>query len=469
MINRQSVQRSELRRLATSVANLAQNLEQAEDFATDTARDFCRIIKETVLLIGSRISEAPEGKLLHVHFLLMQFGEHLRYPERSRIEQTPWSVVQATETFLQAHVGVKCKFIVRPQWHYNYALVGDFLEVYQTQIAELKDWLPLADWRKRISTSFGDQIYCISFPRVEKMNVLSHVNWGHEVGHILAREWLKTHFGTLWKQHSPRIRKQFRTKLLKPYTGTYKLPDVFVNAKVADSLKETMHLAKSALKELISDAVGAHLFGPAALASLGEFSCHNILDANPLQCRGYPPWRYRLRAISKAVVPTLKKHEKTGWHKILMRYTEWIEEISDVGKPRNDQKVIDADVRCKEAYTLVKAGWPKIWRQVLSQLPKALKQPYRLQSRHLIVTELIERLEAGIPPNETGIWPNTKPAELADIWNAAWACKVYHFTETPDTLSDDYLAKLFQLTLKAFESSYVHSQYQPLLAEQESV
>jgi hypothetical protein len=27
-------------------------------------------------------------------------GEHLRFAERSRIEQTPWSMVQATESFL---------------------------------------------------------------------------------------------------------------------------------------------------------------------------------------------------------------------------------------------------------------------------------------------------------------------------------------------------------------------------------
>ncbi len=467
MIDRQSVQRSELRRLANSVANLAQNFEQAEDFATDTARDFCRIIKETASLIGDHIPEVPEGKLLHVHFLLIQFGEHLRYPERSRIEQTPWSVVQATEGFLQAHVGIRCKFIVRPQWHYNYALVGDFVEAYRKQITELADWLPLPTWRKRMGGALATQIYCISFPRVEKMNVLSHVNWGHEVGHILAREWLKTGFGNLWKVNSPGIRKRIRAAVLKPYEGPYKLPGVVVNAKVAGLLKETMHLARATLKELISDAVGAHLFGPAALASLGEFSCHNILDANPLQCRGYPPWRYRLRAISKAVVPSLKKADKTAWQDILTTYARWIEEWAEISKPKNDHKIIDADMRSKEAYALVEANWARIWRQVLSQLPKDLQKPYRLQSRYHLVRELIERLEGGIPPNETGIWPDTEPAQLADIWNAAWACKIYHFKNTSEASLDEYLTKLFQLTLKAFEASYVHSQYQPLLARQE--
>ena len=468
MIERQAVQRSELRRLANSVANLAQTLEQVEDFPTDTARDFCRIIKETASLIGAHISRAPEGKLLHVHFLLIQFGEHLRYPERSRIEQTPWSVVQATESFLQAHVGSKCKFIVRPQWHYNYALVGDFIEAYTKQITELKDWLPLPTWRERIGNSLETQIYCISFPRVEKMNVLLHVNWGHEVGHILARDWLRTRFGNIWKANTAGIRRRLRAMVMKPYTGSYKPPGMVVNAKVADLLKETMHLARATLKELISDAVGAHLFGPAALASLGEFSCHNVLDANPLQCRGYPPWRYRLRAVSRAVVPSLKRADKSGWQEILKTYAQWTEAWTDIAKPRSDHKIIDADMRSKEAYALIKANWPRIWRQVLSQLPRTLQMPYRLQLRHHVVSELIERLEGGIPPNETGVWPDTEPASLADIWNAAWACKIYHFKKEPGPLLDYYLGTLFQLTLKAIETSYVHGEYRPLLAQQEA-
>lgn len=467
MFNRQSVQRSELHRLAGSVANLAQDLEQAEDFATETARDFCRIIRETVLLIQSGISKAPDEKLLHIHFLLKQFGAHLRYPERSRIEQTPWSAVQATETFLQLHVGAHCKFIVRPQWNYNYGLVGDFIESYHKQIKELADCLPLSTWRKRIGPSFSNQIYCISFPRVERMNVLSHVNWGHEVGHILARRWLNQYFGVLWKQNSPAIRKRMKERLLAVYTKKYKPPSAFVNAKVADSLKETMHLTREALKELISDAVGAHLFGPAALASLGEFSCHNLLDANPLQCRGYPPWRFRLRAISKAVFTSLKKADKAEWNEILVEYARWIGEVSSIGRPTDDLKIIRADFRCKEAYAVVRSEWQKVWRQVLSELPKHSRAPYRLQNRWSLVGELIKRLEEGIPANETGTWPDTTPASLPDIWNAAWACKVHYLSHKDKVSVDANIARLFQLTLKAFESSFVHSKYQPQLALQE--
>jgi hypothetical protein len=455
---RESIQRRELKRLAKSVARLAEELEQAEDFPTDTARELCKVIRETANLIGENIDTAPSDQLSHIHFLLGDLGEDLRYPERSRIEQTPWSIVQATESLLQAHVGPECRFIIRPQWPYNYGLDGEFIASYHKRIETLSGWISISQWKKRISNSYNHRIYCISFPRVEKMNVLAHVNWGHEVGHILATNWLTNHFPRLWKARFRGVQKRVRKDILSQFVDGYKPPIGWVTARVADVLNETMHLTQKAFKELISDSVGAHLFGPATLASLGEFSCHNKFDAGPLQSRGYPPWRYRLRLIVQAVMPSIKKAKTREWHPTLRRYAAWLKHWEHLTTDKTDIKRINEDVRTREAYELVQEKWPNVWKQVLATLPKNVKAPYRLPDRHKHVGELIDRLKRDIPPNETGTWPDTQPASLADIWNAAWAFKIAKFTKS-SAYDDDYLATLFQLTLKAIEASYVHSTF----------
>lgn len=84
-----------------------------------------------------------------------------------------------------------------------------------------------------------------------------------------------------------------------------------------------------------------------------------------------------------------------------------------------------------------------------------------MQDRHQIVGELIDRIDRGVPPNETGIWPDTQPATMADIWNAAWSCKVERFAKTVEPDFDDYLETIFLLTLKAVETSYVHRTFGP--------
>jgi hypothetical protein len=116
---RKTIQRNELRRYARSLAALAEDIEQAEDFATDTARDFCSMIQAAAELIAERLEVAPEDKLPWVGALLGFFSQNLRFPERSRIEHIPWSVVQAMESFIQEHVGTDSNFIIRPQWRYN--------------------------------------------------------------------------------------------------------------------------------------------------------------------------------------------------------------------------------------------------------------------------------------------------------------------------------------------------------------
>ena len=459
MLLREQIQRAELRRHARSVAHLAATLTQAEDFPTPTARDFCTIIQKSAELIAAHVTDAPRHRLPYIHVILAELGEDLRFAERSRIEHTPWSLVQATESLLQAHVGKNYRFIIRPQWSYNYGIVGDLVAHYRTRFAALPDWLPIDKWEASIAEFAEQRIFSISFPRVEKMNVLTHAIWGHEVGHILASEWLISQFTAVWEDGEAAIKAAVSEYVTADPPEGLGTPSFLADAAVALFMEQTLTLARNSLKELISDAVGAHLFGPAALASMAEFSSRFDLDANPTECGGYPPWRYRLREVSTHVVPNLLAAVQPDWHVASTTFVEWLGEWHKLGADDADRVKIESDVRSRMAYQLIEKHWARIRHEVLARLPEELQAPYALHERQVVVGELIDRIKQWVPPNETGIWPDVTPASMADIWNAAWSCKVHEFRQNSGPDFDDYLEVLFQLTLKAVEASYVQTTF----------
>jgi hypothetical protein len=451
--------RRELRRQAESVERLAKQLEQAEDFPTSTASEFCQLIKGTAQFLKGKISIAPSEKLAHLQGILIEIGQHLRYPERSRIEHTPWSMAQATEIFLQSQVGSDSCFIIRPQWDYNYGIRGEFLSNYRTKLSSLGDWCPIDEWNQILGTIAQKQFYTISFPRVERLNILMHVNWGHEVGHILASRWMSSNFNAIWKSEEREVEQRIRRELEKTILPTQDdlLRTLMVTQATAGYTRTTLELAISGLKELISDTVGAHFFGPAALASLTEFSVRFGLDVNPLQCGNYPPWRYRIRLVSQAIQEDLSGIDYPDQ---LRAYINALEAAKELGASFEDENAINADIRTLEAYGVIKRHWDTIRKGVLDQLPAESKHPYSLRSRMAVVKELVDRMNNGIPPNEYGMWPNVSAASVQDIWNASWAAS-YLFLRRPNWGSPDDYNHLFRLSLKGIESSFVHTNFGP--------
>jgi hypothetical protein len=165
--------------------------------------------------------------------------------------------VQALEGFLQTTVGPEYRFIIRPQWSYNYAIIGDRLAYYRSLFQSLPGWISLDEWHAAIADAASYRIYSISFPRVERMNVLTHANWGHEVGHILISEWMADHFDALWQSGAHGIETAIRD-YLESNSGA---PKLLVDQFVATFMNDTLSLTRKSLKELISDAIGAHLLG----------------------------------------------------------------------------------------------------------------------------------------------------------------------------------------------------------------
>jgi len=462
------VRRRELHRCLATLSQLADNLQFTEDFPSQTPKILARLISVTAKMLAQAIgTKAPANDLEQINTLLGIITTHLRYVERARVAQTPWSMIQSVEKLLKLAVSAKSHFIVRPAWSYNYSIVGEFASLYRDFLS-CWSWFPLDDWKNGIGLSQDESIYCISFPRIERANCLLHANWGHEVGHILTEKWVSTDFVAAWAGDESKIRQPIEdhvNKNLPPVDPLFKA--MAIQEIVAKQMRATMEAAKYGFVELLCDMLGVHILGLSALAANMEFAARFSLDVSPLQASNYPPWRYRLRNMLRYCALDLNSNEGIGYpnHEITA-FIEWLREGERLVAGDDDTRVIQSNVVTREAYGFISAHWDEGAQKVISMLPSALSKPYRLHENHSLISKLIERLRQGVPPNEI-YHLSRQPASFQDILIAAWAYKADQIAKSPSWGSPEEYDLLFRLVLKGCESSYVHSEWGDEIVAQE--
>lgn len=460
------IRRRELRRQAIHISKLAAHIEVSEDFITNTPKILARLIEAISSLLGESIETAYETDLPGINFFLGQIASHLRYVDRARVAQTPWSLVQPADVFLRKQIESGTHFIIRPQWSYNYSLLGDFWEFYRRILGNWP-WFPILKLNTiLIDLPLGptDKIFCISFPRVERNNALLHCLWGHEFGHILAGQWMDKEFGSFWKNAEPEIHSRIKANVEAnsgPIDPLFK--DYIIDERTSTQLANTMNIASDGLTELICDHIGVHLFGPAAVAASIEFAARFEMDTSPLDGGNYPPWRYRLRLQFNYCESDFEENSAIGYPgPTIAIFLAWLKEAKEVVSDTKEQKTIDANIVTKEAYGFIESSWPEVCKAVIEMLPSASKCPYRIKDRFDRLERLVQRLESGIPPNEVKNLA-MDPSSMEDVLTAGWIRKISGIYTQKDKSGLFDLDSLEKLVLKGCESSYVQAQWGPLL------
>lgn len=99
-------------------------------------------------------------------------------------------------------------------------------------------------------------------------------------------------------------------------------------------------------------------------------------------------------------------------------------------------------------------------------MPQTSQIQYNFHGRFEIIEKLIHRLNQKIPPNEVSNLSDN-PASFQDIISAAWTYKIAneygHTTDKSEEKTIEDLNVLYNLILKACESSYVHRTFGPAL------
>lgn len=471
---RNDILRRQLHLRCDVVRNLAQNLKHAGGFPTRTPERLCDLISHSVDLIAGHLPQTPPEHLSDVNLFICLIAEHLRFVERSRMAHTPWSMIQATEQFLVKQAGADSHFILRPQWSYNYSLTGEFVEYHRTAMGSMS-WIPSGIWEEGLGSLAEERIYCIAFPRIERLNAPLHANWGHELGHIIAARWIQKEFGRLWADEESQIKSRMQKTIEERIPH---IPDqalfrgIVIDQYVSDLASTAMRVARQGITELICDAIGVHLFGPAALAASLEFSAGLSLDESPKSCNMYPPWRYRLRLMFDACETDLKQQTVQAGGKEAIypgptvgAFWKWVSGARHLVTQKPDHTVLYQDMAVREAYDLIRKKWEEIRTQALGMLPSESQRAYRLTERLATIEDLVSKLERDIPPSEVGAWPETSTALFQDIINAAWVFKARKLAQDDRWACTENIERLHRLILKAIEASFVQSRFGPRLAQ----
>jgi hypothetical protein len=445
--------RRELFHHAETIIGLAAKISELTDYPTETPRKVCALISGLAEVVKRHLPQSPSDQLRHVGVMLCQWTEQLRFVERARTADTPWSMIPAAQGFLRQVTGADASFVVRPQWSYNYQ-IGEFTRPLQKNMQALW-WIPEEAYGDLFATNAA--IYCLSFPRIERLNVTLHANWGHEIGHVIAREWIDQRFQAFW---SP-IETELRTDL-------YERAGIDISAaspsqekdlqRVAEAVKERLHIAEKALVELIADAVGVYLLGPAAVLAASEYAARFDLDISPLQGRNYPPWRYRLRRMREQCDDDVSEITRDlGGEAEFTQFVAFFEQLSAIVDEKDDVQVLSEYPQTDVPYKAINAAWPRIREEALDILRARVTQRYRLAERKEIVKQIAQKLESKIPPNELGAYGSSQPTRFEDLINGGWLHKLRMPIRGTGELED--IDTLHRLLLKAIESAFVYSVY----------
>jgi dCTP deaminase len=416
------------------------------------------------------------------------FGAHIRYVESARTDRLPWQVIPSFEKLVDA-LQPGAKVMLRPMWQYNYAtIVSDLREVYLSELVEYEFYLPETDVESHIVAPLGRAFHIISFPALERDNILLHSVIGHELGHLIATRLVEDAKGAFLALVQKDLEAETDTQLSGDGITGQNYPLWYQQARTA-RLTYNSNIAlkfwERAMEEILADVVGAVLFGPAALFSTFEIALQSGFDLNPSpQNEYYPPWRTRIREVLAVVdsvaaailspepdlflmpVPlTLtNRAEALGLDRQVRSrlIRERIQKIRDVSTGQDDSTAVSYDPFAKIAYRALRSFIDAATLQIKVLLGKRAFNENQVSS---VLPALIERLDAGVPPNAEHDMPSRRLSKVAlvDVLNSACFHKaslaIAATNEGDRELLERVRSQRNRLTLKAVEYAFLAEEH----------
>lgn len=459
-------------------------------FLLDTLIKCCNFLENASCVLYNSIDWKLESKndisdtltlLKYIDFLIKVFSSHLRYSSGAKTLNLPWGIIDSFEKFVEKLLpGTTIMF--RPQWKYNYSIVtSDLHDIYYNSLYEFQDFIPEISLENKVLDSLPKPFHIVSFPSLEKDNILLHCLIGHEIGHLFARRYFSKEIQNKFiKEIQKEVIEITKRKTSARFPGQKGL---FFNQILQREIQKELKLAfrywKRGLEEILSDIIGTLLFGPAVLFSSLEIALQDDYDAIPQENTGYyPPWRMRLREILRVIESPRRRffplHKNSSFSQaIKITVSKRYNLIKKITKIESDLIAISHDEIMKISYREIKKNINEARKDFEDKLKKEILKPKDLYNR---LPELIERIDIGIPPNAyEGKIDKGKPASIVRIINASWFHKISWNIDIFDKkgkISEQAIHhknKMNRLTSKAIEYSNIEFEYQNKLNTSEKV
>jgi hypothetical protein len=355
----------------------------------------------------------------------------------------------------------KAELIFLPDYRFNF--------FYKELITPLKATLKYAIPDVDTKLSFAEKMPIFWFPLAHRDNLLLNSLIGHEFGHFVNEE--KSIVGLLIPKivlDSTAVNQIVTERLKTNITAEKKeiKMDEYFRAETIELSTKTEAYTKiqAQLKELISDAVGFHIFGPAFLiAQFNYLASSATLESKP---EGYPSVRTRLAFLmglyeymgypgkikqKRAVLDN--KHKK-----IAEQYEEFVSNL---------KRMIDESSEASQdaEETLVDKSVDAVKKELWVEVGKALNgQGYTAEQFCNDVFKLMDAIDCIVPPVEIDF---EKPANRISIINsgvlyALISIENFHKSFEDKSVKDRLSTrnKLHKLMMKAGELSIIQEKLQ---------
>lgn len=435
----------------------------------------------------NEIDKATEN-LRTLDWQVKQFGAHIRYVESARTPRLPWQVIPSFEKLVD-WLRAGAQVMLRPMWHYNYAtIVSDLRELYLNELQEYEYYLPAIDVESKIVSPLGSAFHVISFPSLERDNILLHSLIGHELGHLVVTEIVEKHKKDFLDGVQSQIESVTKEELASKNVTPVSVPlwyDQVLTTQITENSNRCLKYWERAMEEILADMVGALLFGPAALFSTFDIAVQSGFDIPPSERNEYyPPWRRRIRHVLRIVdeiatdllsikpdlfrmAAPMSLAERAGRLGLdrenrARLVKDRISTIRTTASATDDELAINVIPLARVAYSVLE-----------KYLDKAALELRTLLGSHVVIQKpllsklpiLIERLDSGVTPNAEHDMPSRKLSKisLVDVLNTAWYHKA-SLSIAPVESKDRNTFELIRsqrnrLTLKAIEYAHLAEEH----------
>jgi hypothetical protein len=389
---------------------------------------------------------------------LRRVAGELRLPARATSGRIPGVLTRLMSTKAAA-LSDNASVILRPQWNYNYKIQRD--DVHQ-HYEELLGEVLADDSIRRCLAEVKRPLYIISFPSIERNSIHLHAVLGHELGHLMARDYSPSTVADesfLSDIHRLLDSPQKKTGLSDEDADHGGTRNEQLDLLEKADIEKAVIARRTAIKEFAADAAGIFLFGIASVLGAAQVAMsRNPKGRRESDAQYYPTWGVRL-------VQMVKLAKSLGWWDLEFaaqgdKFSEATEAVkrrltdieSWIGSGADRWHVLNPEIVAghKSALNLL----PEIHAYLEDGFSGAFASSQLTYSK---LPMLFERLDDDIPPDNVGSEIDIQLPKLEDVFVASWwyrLCKV-----KPEFVQGDLAeksrsasAKLRRLTLKAVEN-----------------
>lgn len=405
------------RRAHCLCAGLIDRLREIEafDFPSKAPKDFLQLMLRILSETDKVISQTDDVRSLNMLCESILFhASLLEFLDQANTSQTPRCLTNILEYFLHP-LYPKARVLVYPQPVHNYSIF-DALPLLQGMTENI--FSPAV--QKAVYTGYSE-LFVVTFPRIERDNVLVHAAFGHEVGHPVASEFLlreetQPAYSQACQRYTGEIEKVFKKEIEARGSDFEKLQFK------ASRFEELLEIRKRGLQELMSDAVGVLLLGPSAIFATYDIMGSGSLNDVPTKESYYPPTRYRMRfqysllerfGYLSSFNLCLEKADAS----IATNLRSWDKQIQESIADETDKQELDNIKLIRLSYQWLEETIEEALAFCREKIQLLLYQPSLIETE---VPELMKRLKLGIPANEIGVYPNCSTPDWRSSVLASW-------------------------------------------------